>query len=242
MKNSAWVLGFAGLVIMGEGVPNAAFAQTSEIATVRTTPITLNTEGTTLYAALKLMFGQAKADFTIVDSLKTLPVTVHLNQPFGVALDSVLKAAGAPITYSVEHGIYRIIPAPDEQEVMPVVEREPPQEPVMPKIFKPYVKVLKMRNLNGVDVGALLGAKPILWISAFDPKYWGYPPSIGNPNMGSFGGGFGGNSGFGGGLGGGFGGYGQSPLGTGGSPFDQDDNQFGNGNGFNQGGFGNGRR
>ncbi len=220
MKLSAFVLSLLSFAVLGMGAPRGVHAQNTENATVRNIPIALNAEGMTLYSALKMMFGQAKADFTIVDSLKMLPVTVHLNQPFRIALDSVLKAAGQPITYSVAHGIYEIVPAPEEAAA-PRVEVELPQEAITPQIFKPYVIMKKPRTLSGVNIAALLGGTIIRWIDGFGGNTFGYAPAI-------MGGGFGSGTG----SGSGFGGVGQPALGAGGfSPFSRDPDRFGSGTG-----------
>ncbi len=73
--------------------------------------IDLDLESSNLYYGLKLLFSQVKANFTIDESLKSLTVTAHLSQvPFRVALETLLKSTGTPLTYKVESGIYSVVP------------------------------------------------------------------------------------------------------------------------------------
>ena len=66
-----------------------------------------------LYDALKTLFKQVKIDFTLDNSLKGTLITAKINQPFKVALESLIKASGLPITYSYEDSVMRIIPNGD---------------------------------------------------------------------------------------------------------------------------------
>ena len=74
--------------------------------------IKLDLENTDLYSALKLLFAQIKANYTLDPSLRQIPVTAHLNGiPFRIALDQILRGANSPVplTYRVESGIYTIV-------------------------------------------------------------------------------------------------------------------------------------
>lgn len=174
MKKSVLILSMIGLSVIGLSASRIVSAQNTDSAEIRITPVKLNAEGATLYSVLKTLFGQVKADFTIVDSLKTIPVTVRINQPFRIALSSVLKAAGQQITYEFADGIYHIAEANDDEAVR--VDISPVEETLLPPKPKPQMRVLKVRNGSGLEVAALLGAKFIPWISSFYPPYVGSNP------------------------------------------------------------------
>src|SRR5580700_8133469 len=90
--------------------------------------IDLDLESTNLYYGLKLLFSQVKANFTIDESLKSLTVTAHLTQvPFRVALETLLKSTGTPLTYKVENGIYSVVPK--VEEAAPVEAEKTTPEP-----------------------------------------------------------------------------------------------------------------
>ena len=89
--------------------------------------IKLNLENADLYSALKLLFAQIKANYTLDPSLRQLSVTVSLtNIPFRIALDTLLKSVNSPVplTYKVENGIYSVL---EKKEVL-----NPDSEPVAP--------------------------------------------------------------------------------------------------------------
>ena len=71
-------------------VPFGAHAQDSPeqgTGTISNKPVNLDLESADLYYGLKLLFQQIKANFTLDNSLKGIPVTVHLKDtPFRVAL------------------------------------------------------------------------------------------------------------------------------------------------------------
>ncbi len=243
MKNFAFTLSIAGLSVFGLNAPQAAVAQNPENAEIRGTPISLNTEGATLYSALKSLFQQAKADFTIVDSLKTIPVTVHLNQPFRIALENLLKATGQPITYTVDNGVYHVIISEPSNGSVIV---EPQDDTPLPPKPKPVMRTFHVRNGSGLEIAALLGATFVPWTVSLYPPYIGSNPfaPVRVGGGGGFGGGGMGNNN-GGGMGGGAasltngfsGGYALPGLGAGffGSTPNQGGNP-GNGNGTGNGG------
>ena len=190
MKNSTFILSSISLCFLGLGVPQIVAAQNTETDTLRNTPVTLNVEEATLYSALKTLFAQAKADFTITASLKTFPVTVHLNQPFRIALESVLRATGQPITYTVENGVYYI------EELKSSTLDDPPvfeEEPLPPK-RKPLMYKFHVRNGSGLEIAAMLGIKFVPWTVSFFPPYIGSNP-FAPVNVSGGGAGFGGGQG-----------------------------------------------
>lgn len=195
MKRLLWILGVVGCGVLTAGMPSQARAQDAGSEATRNAPITLDTESATLYSALKTLFKQANADFTIVDSLKSIPVTVHIRQPFRIALETVLKSTGEPITFTVENGVYQIEPRRDEP---PLSLGEDPQTaaPVVPR--PPIMRALKARNGSGLELVAMLGGSFVPWTTGFFPPYVGANPFAGNPLMGGFGGGNAGMNGMGG--------------------------------------------
>ena len=93
--------------------------------------IKLDLENTDLYSALKLLFAQIKANYTLDPGLRQLPVTAHLtNIPFRIALDTLLRSVNSPVplTYKVESGVYSIL----EKKVEVDTNGEPttPEAPV----------------------------------------------------------------------------------------------------------------
>ncbi len=197
MKNSPFILSLVGLSLMSLSTPRSVHAQSTESAEIRSTPIKLNTEGATLYSALKTLFGQAKADFTITNSLKTLHVTVQINQPFRIALGSVLKATGQPIDYTVENGVYHIARA--NSNAPDIIAESPVEEMLLPPTPRVQMRVLRVRNGSGLEIAALLGANFVPWIASFYPPYVQTNPFAQTMFGGAgFGGGGLGNGGFGG--------------------------------------------
>src|SRR5690349_19990546 len=86
--------------------------------------ITLDVESANPYYALKLLFQQSKANFTLDDSLKGAIDSAHLHDvPFRVALETLLKSSGQPLTYTAENGITQVIPK--KEEASPIVEGNP---------------------------------------------------------------------------------------------------------------------
>ena len=181
--------------------------------------IKLNLENADLYSALKLLFAQIKANYTLDPSLRQLSVTVSLtNIPFRIALDTLLKSVNSPVplTYKVENGIYSVL---EKKEVL-----NPDSEPVAPdqtnrgpvKItYKKFYGSTGELHYNSFYIARLLGAKLI-------------PSVVQDQNSG-------GQSGFGGGgFGGGLGGFGGSSNSFGGGSIGGGIS----GNGFGGGGSG----
>jgi len=194
--------------------------------------IDLDLESTNLFYALKLLFSQVKANFTIDESLKALTVTAHLSQvPFRVALDTLLKSTGTPLTYKAENGIYTVIPKVEDS-----TDRTAPEidnTPLSPIGGGTVVVKIPSTSLvyNAIDIVSALGGKVI---------------TFENNNSGQFGNGMlgGGQGGLGGGLGssgfgGGTGGFGSSSSSFGGGlgGFGSSGSGLGRGSSGGRGGF-----
>jgi uncharacterized membrane protein YgcG len=168
-----------------------------------------------LYYTLKLLFAQVKADFALDTSLRGTPVTVSLhNQPFRVALETVLKSSPTPLTYRVENGIYSVVPK--------VAEQLPPPETVVTPVIE-VQKAHAQRIMSGSDfhynpiaILEMLRAGTILY------AFLGMSGGAGGGGVGGFGGGggfggmtggYGGGGGMGATGGGGFGGTGGGGFG-----------------------------
>lgn len=151
----------AGLLCVSLGAPQFARAQDAKSVAPNVT-VKLDAENASLYSVLRTLFNQANVDFTVAESLKSIPVTVRLRQPFRVALETVLKTAGQPLAYDAANGIYHIVPATEKPSTLDD-EAFVPEEPLMPKIFKPYFVTRRMRNLNGVDMVYMLGGVVLHW-------------------------------------------------------------------------------
>src|SRR5438270_13524878 len=107
-----WSLAALSLTALGLiAVPQGAYAQDDKGQNTDTTatdlqnkPIDLDVESANLYYALNLLFQHIKANFQLDPSLKQLEVTAHFHQvPFRVALETLLKSSGQPLTYRCEN-------------------------------------------------------------------------------------------------------------------------------------------
>src|SRR5579871_5526825 len=206
--------------------------------------IDLDLESTNLFYALKLLFSQVKADFTIDESLKALTVTAHLTQvPFRVALDTLLKATGTPLTYKLENGIYSVVPKVEDTNLnTPLGTEDNGNKEPTPGSGGTIVAKLPSTSLvfNAIDIVTALGGRVItvdnqagFGNGGLGGGLGGLGGGLGGLGGGGFGGGLGGFGGGGlggGGLGGGLGGFGGGGLGGGGC----------GGGGFGGGGFGGG--
>jgi type II secretory pathway component GspD/PulD (secretin) len=81
-------------------------------ANLEASKIKLAFDNVDLYTALKLLFAQAKTQFTLEPILKNYYVTIHINQPFRQALETLLRASGQSLTYKLENNVYSIVPKP----------------------------------------------------------------------------------------------------------------------------------
>jgi type II secretory pathway component GspD/PulD (secretin) len=72
---------------------------------------TLTLENTDQYEALKQLFQQAGVSYVLESETRGPKVTINLkNQPFSVALKTLLNASEQPLAYRVENGVYRVAP------------------------------------------------------------------------------------------------------------------------------------
>ena len=221
-------------------MPVGAFAQDSPeqgAGTISNKPVNLDLESADLYYGLKLLFQQIKANFTLDNSLKGIPVTVHLKDtPFRVALETLLKnsASGSTLTYRFENGIYSIVPKTiDDPGVSEGTgDTAPPEEKLR------FVKIPGSSFVfNAINIIEALGGRTIRAWSEFGGGGGGGGfggGGLGGGGMGGFGGGGMGGGGFGGG-GGGFGGGGGGGFGGGGGGFGGGGGGFGGGGGGGRG-------
>jgi len=94
--------------------------------------IKLQLENADLYTALKLLFAQAHTQFTLDPALRSIYITVNINQPFRNALETLLRASNQPLTYNVENDVYSIVPKTEEtvETTTPETETEKPAQAV----------------------------------------------------------------------------------------------------------------
>ncbi len=184
-----------------------------------TKKISLDLESTNLYSALKLLFGHINANYFLDPTLKNAEVSVHLHDvPFRVALDTLVKSTGLPLTWKFEDNIYRIVPKEVENGVGPEAGM-PTDKPLDEGDTKSKIEHIS-RDSFTMALASLLDILPegkILNIGPTTKGIWinPYPGSLGG---GQGGGGFGGGGLGGGGSqgGGGFGGGGGGRGGGGG--------------------------
>ena len=239
-------VGFVAMPVVsraqGQDPPAGGAGETND----QTKIISLDLESTDLYAALTLLFKQAKTNYTLDPNLRGNLVTVHVKLPFKQALETVLKASGLPFTYSFENNVYSVVPIKPEVIDVPVTPGGPELPTTGPEDFSDQVTKLflgtNIARTNGLDIAAMLGAKNfILYTGSYEKSSVGYNPFAqsgggGGGGAGGFGGGSGGFGGGSGGFGGGSGGFGGGSGGFGGSS-----GGFGGGGGYGSsggGGFG----
>jgi hypothetical protein len=174
--------------------------------------IKIDLENTDLYSALKLLFAQIKANYTLDPSLRQVPVTAHLNAiPFRIALDQILRGANSPVplTYRVENGIYTIIEKKEVTNPDEAAAAEDTPTKSNKLTYKKFYGSTGELKYNSFYIASLLGAKMI-------PSIIGQQQGQGGFGAGGFGGGMSGGGGFGGGMGGMSGGMGGMSGGMGG--------------------------
>ncbi len=212
-----------------------AGTDTTDNSTVSQIPnkkVSLTVESADLFYALKLLFAQINAQYVLDSSLRGQLVTVTLkDQPFRIALETLLKSANLPLTYTFENNIYSIIPKIEDQ---PQIDRAEQPDNSVPQASGPPVKIYKGSDLpflSALNIVELLGGRQIKAMAGmlqyssggmgggggFGGGQGGRGGSggIGGSSGGGFGGGLGGSSG-GGGFGGGGGGFGGGGGGFGG--------------------------
>jgi hypothetical protein len=215
-------LGLATLSLVALGLfamPASVSAQDApgegDAASVNSRVISLNLESTDLYYAFKLLFQQAKVDYTIDPSIKGTPVTVSIKQPFRQAIDLLIKTSNLPITLQIEGNVYSIVPKQQDAPIEPTTET-PDTETEQPRNDR--ITRLYVSTLNGIDIVSALGGRFLPWTGSFSGSM-GFNP-FGMGGMGGMGmGGMGmGGMGMGGmGMGGmGMGGMGMGGMGMGG--------------------------
>jgi hypothetical protein len=231
---SVTVIGLVALplVAQAQGQDNQNGSDTS--AEASGPKIKLQLENADLYTALKLLFAQAKAQFTLGPELRNIFITVNINQPFRNALETLLRASGQPLTYKLENDVYSIVPKTEDTTEITntdTTEEKPAQTVNLKKYFSTR---FKYNTYFMIEV--LRGANLI-------PSIYGTTGGQGGFGQGGLGGGGFGGGGLGGGLGGGglggglgggggFGGGGLGGGGLGGGSF--------GGGGFGGGGLGGG--
>ena len=113
-----------GLVAMPSGAqPPEDAGNTGGGPELSNRPIRLNLENTDLYTAIKLLFSQAKAQYTLDPNLRGIYITAQINQPFRIALETLLRASNQPLTYSVENGVYSIVPKKEDVVETPTTDQ-----------------------------------------------------------------------------------------------------------------------
>src|SRR6266513_1341641 len=120
VRYGKWSLAALSLTALGlVAVPIGAYAQDDKGARDTNTsatdkqnmPVDLDVESANLYYALNLLFQHIKANFQLDPALKQLEVTAHFHKvPFRVALETLLKSSGQPLTYRFENNIYTVVP------------------------------------------------------------------------------------------------------------------------------------
>src|ERR1043166_8832996 len=202
-RKSVFSLGALSLAVLGlAAVPVGAYAQEKDTDTnatdLQNKKINLDVESANLYYALNLLFQHIKANFQLDPSLKQLEVTAHFHDvPFRVALETLLKSSGQPLTYRFENNIYSVVPkVEDKGEPTPIDTGK-----AIPDLEgTKYRKPLKIRSdqliYNAVDIVEYLGGKVL---NPTNPN--GQNGGFGGGGLGGFGGGGFGQGGFGGGFG-----------------------------------------
>src|ERR1043166_5732094 len=132
-RKSVFSLGALSLAVLGlAAVPVGAYVQEKDADTnatdLQNKKINLDVESANLYYALNLLFQHIKANFSLDPSLKQLEVTAHFHDvPFRIALETLLKSSGQPLTYRFENNIYSVVPKiekPEDNTPLPT----PPEE------------------------------------------------------------------------------------------------------------------
>lgn len=186
-RNKMWVATLS-LAAMGFiAVPTVSYAQDDPVggdSGLSNKVVSLDLEGVDLYQALTLLFKQAKAQYTLDNSLRGTLITVHIKQPFKAALETVLKTSGLPITYQYQDNVYSVIPIKPTEELTPDGTDDPETK------VTPRARISRSfgSNLSGETLIAFLGGRTVNFVGGFSSIMM-------NPFGG---GGMGGGGGFGG--------------------------------------------
>lgn len=257
------IVTLSGLLALGLAtVPAHSYAQGDQSGTTTAAsgdqnankPVTLDLEDVDLYTALRLLFRQTGADYTLDPNLRGIRVTLHLrDKPFTTALDALLRAAGnnPPLTYTYQDGIYSIVPKVENENTGTTTETTPEENnptgyqlPVKLQGASDFIMsadyfagLFGARSFSAlgysVQPGLLMRPNPVGG-GGFGGGFGGGLGGFGGGMMGGIGGGLGGIGGGLGGFGGGLGGFGGGLGGFGGGMMG------GIGGGFGGGGFGGG--
>lgn len=221
MKMKAyWIVGALALSLFA-GTPVTAYAQTGDARDKVVSSIEL--EDADIRDALKLLFSQVNANYTVSADVQGTVTTSLKDTPFETALRAILNQVGA--TWRFEAGIYNIILKPTETD-----SGAPTIDPNLPTTRTETFPVrIRIRHADPEMIFRLISSN--FTTNAFlEPEMSAFPSGGGNQGgFGNGGGGFGGGGFGGGGFGGG--GFGGGGFGGGGN--------FGGGN-FGGGGFGRG--
>ncbi len=212
--------------------------------------ITVDYRDADIRTALKQLFDTAGVDYSLDPAVQGYITLKLTDQPFNIALRSILRSSQTPLTYSVENRIYTVRPRPIT-DPSAVTAPPPPTNPN--ENAREYLKFeqIPLQYADPLDLASVLGIQILPTNQrggqqggggGFGGGGGGFGGGGGLGGGGGFGGGgFGGGGGLGGGgfggggLGGGGGGFGGGGFGGGGGGFG------GGGGGFGGGGFGGGR-
>lgn len=194
MRNKLWSQVIAALALLAIGaLPIRANAQNVSDQMVPS----LELEQADIRDALKLLFKNVGANYSVAQDVQgTVTVSLH-NVPFETALQNLLKQVDA--TYRVEAGVFNIVKK--EQEVVPITPAG--QEGLGPQVA-PHLRLVRIHILH---------ADPMLIYDLLRGQFHiGGAPEVSAGVGGGFGGsGGGGNGGGGAGGGAGSGGGGVHP-------------------------------
>ena len=176
----------------------------------------LDLENVDLYTAFTLLFTQAKVSYTLDPVLRTRSVSIHLRTatPFRLVLEALLRqstAEGLPLTYTVQDGIYSIVPKVESTDTGAGTTNTS-TEPTAPSWVRPAHIPLSALNFNAEALAIALGGR-MLNPARNLQSMSGY--GSGGMGGGMMGGGMGGMGGGMGGMGGGMMGGGRGGMGGG---------------------------
>src|SRR5579871_4073635 len=105
-------------------VPGSAQAEPTKEVQVSVSPgdkpdqprIRLSVQNGDLFTVFKALFQKAHVQYTLDPDLHNIYVTANINQPFRMALETLLRASGRPLTYKLENEVYSIVPKIEDVE------------------------------------------------------------------------------------------------------------------------------
>ena len=124
----------------------------------------LDLENVDLYTAFTLLFTQAKVSYTLDPVLRTRSVSIHLRNatPFRLVLEALLRqstAEGLPLTYTVQDGIYSIVPKIESTDTGSTTSSNTSTEPTAPSWVRPAHIPLSALNFNAEALAIALGGR-----------------------------------------------------------------------------------